>query len=50
MSKLTIEQVHEIRRLYVPGKVKQVELAERFGVTQVQISQIVLGKLWKDAA
>lgn len=39
-AKLTKEQVEEIRRYYVPGKVRQVDLAEKYGVSQVLISII----------
>jgi len=44
-SKLTEDDVREIRRLKVEG-VKQVRLAERFGVSTVAISLIVLRKKW----
>ena len=44
---LLAEDVAEIRRLYATGEVKQVELAEAFGVSQPQISKIVNKKQWK---
>lgn len=44
-SKLTEDDVREIRRLKAEG-VKQVRLAERFGVSTVAISLIVLRKKW----
>ena len=44
-SKLTESDVREIRRLKAEG-VKQVRLAERFGVSTVAISLIVLRKNW----
>ena len=52
MSKLTDEQVLEIRTLYVrsaPNKRRgmfQSELAEKFGVSQILISLIVRRKIW----
>lgn len=44
-SKLTEDDIREIRRLKAEG-VKQVRLAERFGVSTVAISLIVLRKKW----
>lgn len=46
---LVAEDVAEIRRLYATGKVKQVELAAEYGVSQPQISKIVNHKQWKVA-
>ena len=46
MSKLTEEQVLEIRRRYAAGGVKQQELGDEFGVAQALISFIVRRKLW----
>lgn len=45
-SKLTYEQVAEIRRIYVRGQTRQVDLANQFGVAQTMISNIVLGRNW----
>lgn len=39
-AKLTKEQVDEIRVAYIPGSVRQVDLAEKYGVSQVLISII----------
>jgi len=39
--KLTSEQVEEIRRRYIPGKVRQKDLGDAFGVSQRNISVIV---------
>lgn len=39
--KLSIEQVLEIRKLYATGKYKQIELAEKFSISQNNISHIV---------
>lgn len=46
-SKLSSEDVKEIREAYQSGEVSQVELAEAFGVTQPHISAIVLQKTWR---
>lgn len=40
-SKLTDEQVREIRRLYDSGQMLQIPLSEKYGVSQVTISLIV---------
>jgi len=45
-SKLTAEQVHEIRQLRAAG-VKQRDVAARFGVSQSLIGQIATGKIWR---
>jgi len=45
-SPLTEKQVLDIRRLYREG-IKQKDLATRFGIGQVSISQIVTRKTWK---
>lgn len=47
MSKLTYENVKEIRRLYSTRKYKQYELAEMFGVNPSNISHIVNYSTWK---
>lgn len=39
--KLTLFQVEEIRRRYIPGKVRQQDLGNEFGVSQRNISVIV---------
>lgn len=50
-ARLTAEQVKQIRARYVRGKSPtQRELAEEYGVGQVTISRIVLGKRWVDPA
>lgn len=46
-AKLTEEAVAAIRRRYVPGEVRQADLAEEFGITQGQVSAIVRGVRWK---
>ena len=46
-AKLTDEQVIEIRRAYACKEANQRQLAERFGVGQQLVSDIVRGKRWK---
>ena len=46
MSKLTEEQVIEIRRRYADGGVTQQELGDEFGVNQTVISKIVRRERW----
>lgn len=46
-SKLTSEQVIEIRRLYTQGSMNQHELAGKFNVTQANICSIVAGRTWR---
>ena len=45
-AKLTASQVAEIRARYQAGGITQAELARKYGVTQVLVSRIVLGKVW----
>ena len=45
-AKLTEEQVQRIRTLYVFGQVTQRDVAEQFGISQQQVSNIVNGKKW----
>jgi len=49
MAKLNWEQVHEIRRRYIPYKVTSIELGLEYGVSHTMISCIVNGKNWKAA-
>ena len=46
-SKLTTEQVLEIRRRHAEGGILQQALAEEYGVTPMAISYIVRYKKWK---
>ena len=46
-SRLTDDQVRQIRELYATGQHTQTELASCFGVTQSMISKIVLRQNWK---
>jgi DNA-binding MarR family transcriptional regulator len=48
-SKLTFEQVRQIRELYAAGGITQVQLGERFGVTRRAIGKIISGENWKHA-
>jgi hypothetical protein len=45
-AKLTAAQVSEIRSTYAQGDVTRAELARRYGVSQVQIGNVVRGKCW----
>lgn len=45
-SKLTEKQVLEIRSRYAAGGVKEIELGNEFGVTQVMVSRIILRRAW----
>ncbi len=46
-AKLTEAKIVELRTLYADGGMRQVDLAERFGVTQGIVSKIVRGVLWR---
>jgi hypothetical protein len=46
-AKLTEHHIQYIRSAYSTGEAKQQQLADRFGVSQVLISQIILKKAWK---
>jgi hypothetical protein len=43
---INIGIANQIRRLYATG-VKQVELAEKFGISQPTVSQIIRDKTWR---
>jgi hypothetical protein len=47
MAKLSAGQVIEIRQLWSTGNWLQRELGERFGVSQVTISRLLLQKNWR---
>ena len=47
-SKLTSDQVHQIRSSYAAGGVTQRQLSEVFGVDQTLISQIINKKIWNN--
>jgi len=44
--RLTPKQVDQIRRVYAKGAVTQQTLAAEYGVSQVQISNIIRGRSW----
>jgi len=46
-SKLTFDQVNEIRTLYKQGSYLLKELGTKFGVTRVTISNIIKNKYWR---
>jgi len=46
-SKLTENQIHEIRKMYVRGVVSLQEVGEKFGVAFQTISKIVNRSAWK---
>lgn len=46
-SKLTDEQVKEIRRLYAETDLGQRDIAKMFGLAQCPVARIVTGKGWK---
>lgn len=47
-SKLTLEQVYEIRKKYIPRKYSQYKLAEEYGVTRGCIGMIINNKSWRE--
>jgi DNA-binding XRE family transcriptional regulator len=46
-ARLSADDVAEIRRTYAAGSTTQRSIAERFGVSQQTISDIVRGNLWR---
>lgn len=48
-SKLTIDQVKQIRSLYAAGGITQEKLGEQFGVTRRAIGKIIKGQNWRHA-
>lgn len=49
-SKLTKEDVENIRREYIPGVVTQEVLSEKYGVSRSEISHIINNRYWKNIA
>jgi len=47
-GKITVEDVKEIRKLYVSNQYSQDEIADMYGVSQSNISHIVNYTTWKD--
>ena len=48
-AKLNVEQVAEIRKRYVPGRVLIIDLAAEFQVSKSQIWNIVSGREWNES-
>jgi uncharacterized membrane protein len=46
LTKLNAEDVTAIRAAYAAGGVRQRELAERYGVSDVTICRIISRKMW----
>jgi len=46
-SKLTANQVREIRARYAAGGILQSELAAQYGTTRMNVSSIVCGQSWR---
>jgi hypothetical protein len=49
-AKLTQERAREIRELYAKGGISQEKLGAMYGITQVGVSQLILGKKYKEDA
>ena len=49
-SKLTRHDVRRIREMYIPGKVRLVDIARDFGVNKSTIGRIVKGQRWVEKA
>lgn len=47
LSRLTADIVRAMRAKYAAGSVTQTELANEYGVTQANVSEIILRKTWK---
>jgi len=43
---MTPAKAEEVRRLYFDERMKQTEIAERFGIRQASVSRIVSGLVW----
>ena len=43
---MTRRKAELIRELYLFGRIKQAELARRFGISQGNVSRIVSGQVW----
>ena len=46
-NKLTKQLADQIRLEYIPGKVRQVDLAAKYGVNQAHVSAVIRGAIWK---
>jgi len=47
-SKLSVEQVKEIKRILLKDNIVYARLARQYGITQTQLSRIRSGKNWKN--
>lgn len=47
LARLSDGEVHEMRELYASGRIKQIELAQKYGIAQSTISYILNRKAWK---
>jgi Mn-dependent DtxR family transcriptional regulator len=47
LARLSEDDVRYIRKSYAGGSMKQTDLAQRFGVSQKHISEIVNHKMWR---
>jgi len=47
-TKLSVELAREIRAQYLAGGIDQRALAQRYGVTQTVIGDVVRGEIWKE--
>jgi predicted DNA-binding protein YlxM (UPF0122 family) len=45
-SRLTKEQVSEIRKKYIPRKYTQQKLADEYGISNQTVSDIIARKFW----
>jgi hypothetical protein len=48
LTKLTVEQVQEIRQLW--PSIRQAQIAERFGICRGTVSDLIRRKTWKEIA
>ena len=47
-QKLDWKQVKEIREIYANGEMTQSEIADKFGIFQTTVSEIIRNVIWKD--
>lgn len=45
-TQMTIEKAEEIRRVYIRGVTRQIDLAKQFSTSQAVVSKIILGLSW----
>lgn len=46
LAKITEEDAAEIRKIYAKGRIRQVDIADIYGITQQVVSKIINFKLW----